>query len=251
MMDSTVLARCNLFAVLKGMEYLAEHDPVSAGLIEGRELSIQFIIARGPRGCLAFSGGRAEMKRGKHKSSIVLYFNSPEHFNKMIAGEANPVPLKGFTRLGFLTGPFMKLADRLDYYLRPTEALLKDPAYFRMNTELTAYTAFFALAEIGNHDSKGRLSAAHMPDGVLQVLVEKGIGVQIHVKRGKLSCVKGHHEDPRAILSFRDLDSAHRVLNGNLDTFTGLGSGEMAMKGFIPMLDHMNPILDLVPLYLS
>ena len=55
----------------------------------------------------------------------------------------------------------------------------------------------------------------------------------------------------RAILEFSSLDSAHKVLNGQLDTFTGLGNGEMSMRGFIPMLDNMNPILDLVPVYLS
>jgi len=144
-----------------------------------------------------------------------------------------------------------KLADKLNYYLRPEGDLLQDPDFFRMNTEMTAYTAFFALAEIGNFDRKGQISAHHMPDGVLQVKVEDGLGVQVHVKDGYLSCVKGHHSDPRAILSFKNLKAAHEVLNGRLDTFTGLGNGEMAMRGFIPMLDNMNPLLDMIPLYLS
>ncbi|MDC7233289.1 MAG: hypothetical protein PQJ58_08650 [Spirochaetales bacterium] len=251
MADSNVLARCNLFAVLRGIEYLAEHDSECAELIKDTNLSIQFNVKDGPRGNLSFRDGKVQMKEGKHKSTILLYFTSPEHFNKMIDGSGNPIPLKGFTKIGFLTGPFMKLADKLNYYLRPEGVLLDDPEYFRINTEMTAYTAFFALAEIGNHDRKGKLSASHMPDGVLQVRVEEGIGVQLHVNKGVLSCVKGHHEDPRAILSFSSLESAHKVLNGKLDTFTGLGNGEMSMRGFIPMLDNMNPLLDMIPLYLA
>ena len=251
MPDSTVKARCNLFAVLRGIEYLVEHDAECRELVNGVSLAIQFNVAGGPKGNLAFSGGRAVMKSGKHPSNIVLYFTSPDHFNRMIDGKANPIPLKGLHRLGFMTGPFMKLADKLNYYLRPEEELLSDPEYFRMNTELTAYTAFFALAEIGNHDRMGRMSSAHIPDGILQVMVEDGIGVFLEIESGRLTCRKGHHEEPRAVLAFSSLESAHRVLNGKLDTFTGLGNGEMSMRGFIPMLDNMNPLLDLVPVYLS
>jgi len=251
MSDSLVKARCNLFAVLRGIEYLLEHDKECAELVKGTNLSIQFIVKNGPSGNLSIKDGKAVMKKGKHKSSITLYFTSPDHFNKMIDGKGNPIPLKGFTRLGFLTGPFMKLADKLNYYLRPEGDLLKDPAYFKANTEMTAYTAFFALSEIANHDRMGRLSGSHMPDGVMQIMVEDGIGMHIKVDKGRLTTVKGFHKEPRCILSFKDLTAAHRVLNGTMDTFTGLGDGQMSMRGFIPMLDNMNPILDLVPAYLS
>jgi len=251
MPDSKVKARCNLFAVLRGIEYLLEHDADCKKLVEGTNLAIQFNVKDGPKGNLSIRDGKAHMKSGKHKSSMILYFTSPEHFNKMIDGKANPIPLKGLHRIGFLTGPFMKLADKLNYYLRPEGDLLSDTDYFRMNTELTAYTAFYALAEIGNHDRMGKMCSAAMPDGILQVRVEDGIGIFIEVEKGRLTCRKGTHGEPRAILSFKNLEVAHRVLNGKLDTFTGLGNGEMGMRGYIPMLDNMNPILDLVPVYLS
>lgn len=251
MIDSKVKARCNLFAVLRGIEYLVEQDGECAELIKGKDISIQFNVKNGPKGNIRFKDGRAEMKEGAQKSTIHLFFTSPDHFNKMIDGKSNPIPLKGFTKIGFLTGPFMKLADKLNYYLRPQGDVLQNSEYFRINTEMTAYTAFFALAEIGNHDSMGRLSAKRMPEGVLQVSIEKGIGVHILVQKGVLSCIKGHHQDPRAILSFKNLEAAHKVLNGAMDTYTGLGNGDMSMRGFIPMLDNMNPLLDLVPLYLS
>lgn len=251
MPDLKVKARCNLFAVLRGVEYLLEHDEECRKMVDGTDIAIQFNVKDGPKGNLSISGGRAVMKCGRHTCNMVLYFTSPEHFNKMIDGKANPIPLKGIHRIGFLTGPFMKLADKLNYYLRPEGKLLSDPDYFKMNTELTAYTAFYALAEIGNHDRLGMMSSSHMPDGILQVMVEDGIGIILEISGGKMTAKKGIHDDPRAILSFKNLKAAHAVLNGKLDTYTGLGNGSMSMRGYIPMLDNMNPILDLVPVYLN
>ena len=55
----------------------------------------------------------------------------------------------------FLNNEFMKLAERLEYYLRADEERLKDPHIFKANTEMTAYAAFFALSEIANKDDMG------------------------------------------------------------------------------------------------
>ncbi len=251
MTEDYVKARCNLLAVLRGIEYIAKEDTECAELVKNTNLAIQFLIKHGPSGNLRFSNGTATLTEGRAKSNLKLYFTSPKHFNRMMDGESNPIPIKGFTKLKFLTGPFMKFAEKLDYYLRPKPELLKDPTYFRMHTELTAYTAFFALVEIGNYDPFGKLSAKRMPNGVLQVAIEKGIGIQIRVEDGNITATKGHNPDPRAILSFSSIDSAYRVLSGELDTFTGLGSGQMSMHGFIPMLDNMNPLLDQVATYLN
>lgn len=251
MADSLVKARCNLFAVLRGIEYLLEKDDECTAMVKGTDFSIQFIVKNGPVGNLSIKSGKALMQEGRHKSSILLYFTSPEHFNKMIDGKANPIPLKGLTKLSLLTGPFTKLTDKLSYYLKPEENQLENSDYFKINTELTAYTAFFALAEIANYDQMGKMSGQSIPDGIIQIQVDGGIGVQIKVEKGKLACSKGHHKDPRAVLSFADLEAAHQLLNGMLDTFTGLGNGKIAMKGYIPMLDNMNPILDLIPQYLK
>ncbi len=251
MVNAYVKARCNLLAVLRGIEYLVEHDAECKELVKGTDIAIQFNVKHGPSGNLHICNGKAEMKEGKYKSSITLYFTSPEHFNKMIDGTGKPIPIKGFTKIKFLTGPFMKLADKLNYYLRPEENLLNDSAFFKKNTELTAYTAFFALAEIGNYDAIGKQSATRIPDGVIQVQIKDGIGVQVCAKGGHIHCKKGIHPDPRAVLEFGDIEVAHLLLNGKLDTFTGLGNGKMSMRGFIPMLDNMNPLLDIIPNYLS
>lgn len=241
----------NVFAVLKNMEELVRVDAASKELIKDKDMSIQFTVNKGPKAVLTFRNGEAQLTRGGGKAGIKLYFFSPDHFNKMMDGKANPVPYKGLTKISFLTGTFMKLAERLEYYLRPDEDKLRDSAYFKANTEMTAYAAFFALSEIGNRDEKALHSTAAIPDGKILVKVENGPAVTVIKENGILRTEKGEPESPRCILSFSSLESAHLVLNGKLDTYTALATGQMAMRGFIPMIENMNPILDQVAEYLQ
>ncbi len=251
MSKETVMSYINIFAVLKNMEELVLVDNESAEQIKGKNLTIQFIVKNGPEAALTFKEGKAELKRGRHRSQIKLYFTSPSHFNKMMNGEALPIPLKGFTKIGFLNNEFMKLAERLEYYLRADEKLLENPEIFKANTEMTAYAAFFALSEIANNDKDGMHNAAGIPDGIIQVKVENGPAVILRKENGKLTSEKGLSDDPRCILAFKNLEVAHKVLNGKLDTYTAIATGDMEMRGFIPMIENMNPILDLVAEYLS
>ncbi|MBN2658491.1 MAG: hypothetical protein JXR86_15635 [Spirochaetales bacterium] len=251
MSRETVMSYINVFAVLKNMEELVRVDSVSEQLIKSRNIAIQFTVHKGPKAVLAFRNGEVMLTRGGGKADIKLYFFSPEHFNRMMDGKANPVPYKGLTKISFLTGTFMKLAERLEYYLRPDEEKLKDRDYFRANTEMTAYAAFFALSEIGNHDEKALHSSHAIPDGTILVKVVNGPAVTVIKEKGSLRTVKGEPDSPRCILSFSSLESAHLVLNGKLDTYTALATGRMAMRGFIPMIENMNPILDQVAEYLQ
>lgn len=246
-----VMSYINVFAVLKNFEELVKVDPVSSGLIAGKKIAIRFVVKNGPTAVMRFENGNVNLERGRGKANIVLYFTSPEHFNKMMSGQANPIPLKGLTKISFLTGTFSRLAERLEYYLRADDEKLKDKDYFRANTEMTAYAAFFALSEIGNRDETALHSCHAIPEGKILVKVQDGPSLTVIKKDNSLITVKGEPEDPRCILSFSSLESAHQVLNGKLDTFTALATGQMEMRGFIPMIENMNPILDQVADYLS
>lgn len=251
MKNQKVLAYCNLFGVLRNIEYLVTNDEECKKAVEGKNLSVQFKVKNGPSGQLTFKNRQAEMKEGFHPSNILLFFTSPEHFNKMIDGKANPIPLKGLTKIGFLTGPFKKIADRLAYYLKPTENLLSDTDYFAKSTEMTFYTAFSALAQIGNHDPKGILNAKHIPDGIIQASIGDKTGLYITAKNGRLTAHKGFAEKSNARLVFKDIEAAQGILSGKTDTYVALATGDLLMKGFIPMVEYMNPILELVSGYLA
>lgn len=248
--NSIIKARCGLFGILKNIEYLMEHDLESKKIMGDKNIAIQFNVANKVAAHLSFASGKATFNEGKSKNDISLYFFSAEHFNKMMDGKANPFLLKGFSKLKFLTNDFKKLADRLEYYLKPDDEQLQLPDFFRKNTEMTAYTAFFSLCEVANYDAKNRYMAKRIPNGSIVVKIQDSIVIGVHVKDGWLVGTKVAISQPRATLSFDSLETAHLLLNDGIDAYTALGLGKMQMSGFIPMIENLNPFLDKVAGYL-
>ena len=252
MRDELTMANINLFAVLRNLEDLCELDQKMSSLIKSQDISMQFSVKGGPQAFLMIRDGKCKLKRGKKNCKIKLYFNSPAHLNQMFAGKKNPIPLKGLTKLGFLKNDFQALTDRLSYYLKPTEALLSDVSYFKINTILTAYTAFFALAEIGNTDRIGRINAKRIPDGIILVSVlNNGPAVYFTVKEGHLEAKKGKCNWPRAAMIFSNLEVVNALLNGKRDSYSCIANGDLMTRGYIPMLDNLNKLLVQLPAYLK
>jgi putative sterol carrier protein len=239
MVNELTKANINLYAEVKN-------------LVKNQNMSIQFSVKNGPEGFLRFDGGKCTFTKGKEKCTIKLYFKSPEHFNNMIDGKANPIVLKGLTKVNFLKNEFIKMTDKLSYYLKPNDILLKDDSYFNINTILTFYTVFFSLAEIGNTDKIGKLSASRIPNGVIGVSVlDGGPSVLLEVKNGRLEAKKGATKTPRASMIFKDISTVNAMFNGKIDSYSCIAAGKLMINGYIPMIDNMNKLLAQVPDYLQ
>ncbi len=250
-MDQLTKANINLHAILRNLKDLCEMDKESFDLVKDKNLTIQFVVKGGVNGSLSFKNGKVSYENGVYPCKIKLYFTSPEHLNAMFDGTKMPIPLKGFTKISFLQNEFKKLTDRLSYFLKPTDELLKNPEHFEINTYLTAYTAFFALSEIANHDSLGKINAKRVPDGIINILAKDGPGLQLIVKGGHIIAKQGISDNPRAVMEFSDLKTVNDVLNGKSDIYTAIGEDKFGLKGFIPMLDNLNKLLDQVPAYVQ
>ena len=95
-----VMARINLFGVLQSIQELVALDAESRSLIKDSNLTLEFVVRGGIRGALRFSGGACEFIEGRaDKVDIRLFFTSPSHLNRMMEGDANPIPLKGFLKI--------------------------------------------------------------------------------------------------------------------------------------------------------
>lgn len=250
MKHDLTLANINLYAVLRNLEDLCAMDAEMKALIKGVKLTIQLTVRGGPKGVLRFDQGKCTFEKGIFPANVNLYFTSPKHFNDMVEGKANPIPLKGISKLHFLTTDFAKLTERLSYYLKPTPELLKNPDYATINTTLTAYTAFFALAEIGNTDPLGKYNGGRIPNGNIAIGIKDGPGICIAAQEGKLTATKGLPANFRASMTFADMETAGKLLNGKVDSYTCIACKTLTLKGFIPMLDNMNKLLGQVPMYL-
>ncbi|SCY75861.1 hypothetical protein [Desulfoluna spongiiphila] len=248
-----VKANLNLYAVLRNLETLVACDGKAAAMIKGWEVTLEFSVFRGPTLYLEFENGRCRAGEGAHPAPDVrLFFLSAGHLNRMMDGKGSPIPLKGLTRLSFLTKEFPKLTDRLEYFLKPDDTLLADTAYKEVNTRLNLGVAAYAVRELATSDPMGALNAASMPDGTLAIRVlPDGPSVSIVKEKGRYAVGSPHPDNPMAVMSFRDMGVACDLMNGKCDAFAALAKGDVSMKGSIPMIEATNLLMDRIPHYLG
>jgi len=259
MIDQAVKARVHLYGLFKVLELLPEYDTEAAALISDTRVTVEFRVSGVGRARLCIDHGRVthqvpDPATGSFQggsAQVVLWFPNAAHLNGMIAGTKQPIPIRGFTRLGFLSGPFTKFMGSLEKWLMPTDEALRDPAFFAANTRMTAYLAFHALSEIANYDQLAKVSARAIPDGVIQLEVINDIGLYLTCAGGHLTTSVGRHQSPRCVLWFADLQALNDLLTGRVHTYDLVALGSMGMRGFVPMIDHLNPILGLIAGYLK
>jgi hypothetical protein len=184
---------------------------------------------------------------------VSLLFLSPAHLNKMFDGSGVPIPLRGWTRLGWMRKDFARLTDRLGHYLRPSgPAALPDEAQRRLRTVLLLQTAVYAAAELADCEPTCRRIAARIPDGALAIeVLPDGPRMQVVAQGGHLRAEKRAADRPTAQMAFRNLGVAGELLEGRLDSFRGVAEGRVIVRGLLPMLDDFGLILDRVEGYLA
>ena len=248
-----IRAHLNLYAVLQNLEDLVRLDTEIAEMSRDWDISIQFLVRDGPEAFVEFKNAVCRHERGRHeRPSVKLYFTSAQHLNRMFEGAANPIPLKGFTKLGFLKKDFASLTERLEYYLRPKADRPENDDYLRISTIFMLHTAMYAAAELAALDPTCRLVASRIPDGALQAEVgPDGPYVHVMFDNGSLTARKGAAEKPMAVMTFKDIRTVNDLLNGRLDTFQATVEGVIKLKGQISMVENFNLILDRVGDYLS
>lgn len=254
MTQEKIKARLNLNAVLRNLEVLPALDKEAADIIRDWSLSIRFTIRGDMSAYLSFAGGKCVYDTETTATADVsLYFLSPGHLNAMFDNKAMPIPLRGFSKLGFLKNEFPKITKRLEYFLKPEGALLEEPEYVRVNTALTLYTAAFAICELVQLEPVSKLVGASMPAGALQlnVLPEGPYAYVLYDGKGGAIAYRGQTTNPMASLSFRDCQTANQLLNAKLDGFNAIALGDLKLKGMIPLIDNTNLMLDRIPLYLQ
>lgn len=251
MKDARTLAYINLFAILGALPYLCELDGEAAGLIRGESVSIGFAVKGGPEGTLFFGGGKCRMVPGVDRCEIKLPFASCEKFNGLIDGTVTPIPTKGFTRISFLLKKFTRLTDRLTAYLRPAPEALEDPEFFRISTTIMFHVIAETIAQIGNHDRIGRVSAAGIVDGTARLAIHDGPAAGLACRNHRLTAI---HRDPETFLSymeFQDMRLARGLFDGKVDALPAVGQGQIRIGGQISQVDNINRILNRVAVYLA
>ncbi|MGD9305074.1 MAG: SCP2 sterol-binding domain-containing protein [Desulfobacterales bacterium] len=253
MIYDIIKANLNLTAVLQNLEDLVQFDDDMAALTKHWDTSLQFTVFRGPKAFVRFKNGRCRVQQGNHSNpSLKLFFFSPAHLNRMFAGNGTPIPLKGFTKLKFLIKEFSKLTDKLEYYLTPSDKRLQVTKYLELNTRFTLNTAVFAVKELVRLDPIAKTVASHIGNGRMLIkIMPHGPSIHLDFQNGDVFVKKGDTVRPMACIFMQNVRVANDFLNGKLDAFTAIASGNVLIKGQIPMIDSISLILDRIPLYLK
>jgi hypothetical protein len=248
-----IRAHLNLYAVLQNLEDLVALDPEMADFTRNWDLSIQFVVMNGPSAYLEFKNGVCKHGVGKHPNPTVrLFFLSPAHANKMFAGKGAPIPLKGFSKLGFLQKDFARLTARLEYFLKPAKDQVQDDFYCKINTTLTLYTVAYAVCELAQLEPTCKMLAASTPNGILGIRVlPDGPAVHLTLKNGLITAGKGLNDQSTSRMTFKDITAANELLSGRLDAFMAVAEQRLMLQGVLPIIDNISLVMDRVEQYLA
>lgn len=251
MTDSRTLAYINLYSILGSIPLLCALDENAAALIKDKKVSIGIAVKNGPSATLSFNNGKCEFIEGCEKCDVKLPFSTPKKFNGMIDGTVTPIPSKGFTKIGFLLGNFVKLTDILSSYLRPSEEALKDDKFFEISTKLMFRLISSAITCIGNEDKVGQASASYITDGVVKLAIGDELCHYIVSEKHRLTLDDNTDKAVSSYMRFSDIRLARDLFDGNQNAVACVGAGKIRIGGMISQVDNVNRILDRVALYLA
>ena len=250
--EEKIKAGVNLFAVIKNIEQLVVLDLEIKELTKNWNITIEFRVRNGPIASVKFKDGKCSVIKGKFKkSTVVLFFMSERHLNKMFDGKANPIPLKGFTKLGFLDKQFSKVTDKLEYYLKPTPELLNDKDYLKINTIFTLTTAINALPVVMEFDPKAKLTGSHLTKGSLLISVENGPSAFVNTDKNLLEVVDQNSKEATCEMIIKNIDIANKFFSGEVEIFSALAKQDIKIVGQTYLLDNIGLILDRIPIYVN
>lgn len=250
-MDQRTLAFVNLYAVLGTLPELCRQSLEAQAYLRNQNIRLGFTVKGGPAATLVFEKGACRMEEGVENCDIKIPFSSPARFNGMVEGTVTPIPTKGLTKIGFLTGPFLKLTDLLTRYLRARDEDLADPRFFEVSTKLMFHLIVEAIAQIGNQDPVGQASASYIVDGKIKLSINGGPCAHLVAENHRLTAVQADCEDSLSLMEFADMKLARALFDGKVNAVACVGTGQVRLEGMISQLDNVNRILDRVALYLA
>lgn len=257
-MSARTKAFVNLYAAMGTLSAYAKLDAYAKGIASEKDISVRFKVKDGPDGVLVFNGGKIEVVPYTEgvPFDIGLYASSNEKFNDLVDGKGSSVlPFKGLFKIGFLLNKnsgFNKLTGKMGDIMRKKD--FDDDEERKLSTLLAFNAMAAAIVAIGNEDKIGQLSAARIPEGNIGLEIKNVAAVSINSKKVNGKTVLTFIPEKtvtRCRMVFDSLETAKGVIDGKLDAMGCIAEGKIAMSGYIPMVQHMNNILNLVPKYLA
>ena len=181
---------------------------------------------------------------------ITLRGRSEGDIGAMLSGQkARILPLPGSLKFLKTAGTFQRLASRIQDFLGGEEGKNNRD----VQTLLLLEAALCGVALVGNHDPYVSERVAHIGKGIIEVAVDDDPDWNRYLKieSGRFQYLNLRPGPARARLIFRDRETVHAVLSGSLRAMTALGDGRIRIRGRIPMIQGLFPLLDRFSLFMT
>lgn len=250
-----VLGNIYLKAVLPLLEDIVEYDDEAKKITKGWKCSVMFHVGGGgPAVTLKFRDGKCDAIRSAIPlPSVAMYLPQVSSLNRMFAGEnVMPIPWLGFWHPKILMD-FTPLTKRLDYYMKPSDALLANEKDFKFIVELMLYAALNGAAQVGMHDPEAKEVMDHTPDGSVEIkIMPDGPAATLTKKGDMITVAKGPAPGPiAAYMELKDHKLAYDLFQGKVDAMAALGNCDVRIRGLLTFVDNINYCLDKVGTYLA
>lgn len=258
-MSTRTQAFVNFYAAMGTLQTYTKLDAKAKEIASQKNIAVRFKVRGGPDGVVIFKDGavKAVPYVEGMPTDIVMLCPSNEKFNELVDGKGQSViPLKGFFKLSFMLNKesaFNVLTKDMADIMRLKE--FKNADEKKLSTLLAFNAMVAAIAQIGNVDELGRMSAARMPEGDIGLEIRGECSCTIRVAKTEDGTTLEYIDEAplksRSRMVFDSIETAKGVIDGELDAMYCVSTGKIAMSGFIPMLQNLNNILNIVPKYLS
>ncbi len=248
------LAAIHLLGVVSALEPMVAGDPEAADLAGAAPWKLGLRVGGGPSVALVAEGlGRLRVVEGLAcDPTAVLTFLTPGHLNRTFRKAEPTIPpftLRGLFHLD-LAKKFEALMERAETYLKPGGSRAGQVA---LRAAMLLQVARGGLAALVRYDEAVRAELPSVPKG-LAALRLAGTGapaVWIDTSGDPWRTGGGTPSRPADVtLIFRSPEVAADAFDDRLDTAAAVGQGEIVIKGWIPLAEALNHLLERLQPYL-
>ena len=244
-----IIARLFLRAVLPALPLYVEREEWARSTIEGWRFAVRFASASGVATTLAVRDGAVAVDELRPGFALRLSFLSDRDVIRAFRRQGVPavLPWGGLHHLARLPA-FMGLLSRMGEVLTPPggDRLRLEQRELRAELLLGALLPA-AVSELGVHDAASRRLLAPFGDFVVQLSVS--LLCDAWVRRRGNEWTWGRRSAPSlpdVRIAFRDPDVALAAVDGLIDSLAASVTGEISVRGMIPLADALAQVLDRV-----
>ena len=244
-----IIARLFLRAVLPVLPLYVDREESARGTIEGWRFAVRFASTSGVATTLSFHDGTATLDRPRTALALRLLFLSDRDVVRAFRRQGVPavLPWGGLHHLARLP-ELLGLLSRMGEVLTGSEDGRERLGRRELRAELLLGALLpAAVVELGAHESECRRLLAPFGDFVARLSVPHQCGAW--VRRCGNDWAWGQDpvpSPPDVRIEFRDPDLALAAVDGRLDSLAASATGEISVRGMIPLADVLAQMLERV-----